>query len=299
MISGLWASSSGIWHGKGWECAWALRYWGRCCILYKVFSTAPRMSGAPAASCVDFVSSTLTVAASVLFCSFSPGTQSPALEGDLVSLGRWIWLSLRPSFLSLLSGWSSLIQESLQRPPPPALENVPPAGRGPLYASTPGKPPSSSPASPFSQSVVSAARAFLPLLRNLLRPLVTIRSGWASLRSLGARSLNSASPTVGFSRSSVPCVSMFIGLSAILSAAFGISHVPAFPHVVMICEDRVGNWTPMMDAVGGQGPSPHFRTPCGPVGGGRSVAAGVCQTKREQQFGIKDLGSLSPPTGPH
>lgn len=28
--------------------------------------------------------------------------------------------------------------------------------------------------------------------------------------------------------------------------------VPAFPHVVMICEDRVGNWTPMTDAAGGR-----------------------------------------------
>ena len=72
--------------------------------------------------------------------------------------------------------------------------------------------------------------------------------------------------------------------------------MPAFPHVVMICEDRVGSWTPMMDAVGGPGASPHFRNTLWTGGGAVPVAAGVCQEeKREQQFGIKDLGSCPHP----
>ena len=83
---------------------------------------------------------------------------------------------------------------------------------------------------PSLQSVVSAARAFPPLLRR--PPLGAIGHhplGLGVSSSLGCPVLGSASPTVGFSRSSIPCV-MFIGLSAILSAAFGISHVcPLFP----------------------------------------------------------------------
>ena len=55
-----------------------------------------------------------------------------------------------------------------------------------------------------------------------------------------------------------------------LCCLWDLSRVPAFPHVVMICEDRVGSWTPMMDAVGGQGAQPSFPEHLVDRWGGRS-----------------------------
>lgn len=37
-----------------------------------------------------------------------------------------------------------------------------------------------------------------------------------------------------------------------LCCLWNLSRVPAFPHVVMICENRVGNWTPGTGAAGGR-----------------------------------------------
>lgn len=170
----------------------------------------------------------LSVAAFVLFAPFLQGPLSPPLGGPGPPpvcgfgspFGRASSLALRRSFL---------IQESLERPPPPAGGAVPPAGWGPLSPPLRGSLPLLLLLPPL-QSVVSAPRALPPLLRGPpLRAIGHHPLGLGISSSLGCPVLGSASPTVGFSRSSVPCV-MFVGLSAILSAAFGISHVcPLFP----------------------------------------------------------------------
>lgn len=63
----------------------------------------------------------------------------------------------------------------------------------------------------------------------------------------------------------------------------------------MICEDRVGNWTPTMDAVGGRGARPSLPEHLVHRRRGRAGRCwGLPGKKGEPQFGIEGLRLLSP-----
>lgn len=82
-------------------------------------------------------------------CFFSPGTALSSAQGTWSASGRWIWLSFRVSFLSCAR---AIFSDPRVSPETAAagLESRPSGGSGTALASSPGKPPSSSPASPFS-----------------------------------------------------------------------------------------------------------------------------------------------------
>lgn len=176
----------------------------------------------------------------------------------------------------------SLIQESFQGPPPTAGGAVAPAGRWAL------SPPLRRHFSllllllPPLQSGVGAAGAFPPLLgRPPLGAVGHHPLGWCFSASVRRPVLGSASPAVGFSRSSVPGV-MLTGLSAILPAAFGLFRVcPLFP--VWWWFVKVGWVTGLqrreLSAVGW--PRPHFRNTLCAGAGAVAVAAGVCKERNE------------------
>lgn len=128
-------------------------------------------------------------------CSFSPGTALSCARG----LGPPPVCGFGSPFgraSSLALGRSSLIQESLQRPPPPAEPSLNESGTAPRLHSGNLLPLLSL---PFSQSVVSAARAFPPLLRR--PPLGAIGHhplGLGVSSSLGCPVLRWQAPLSGF-----------------------------------------------------------------------------------------------------
>lgn len=236
-----------------------------------------------------------SVAGSVLSVPFVQGPLSPALGGarapPVGGLGPALGRAPSPAL-----GGPPLLQESLQRPSPPAGGAVSPAGGWPLSPPLRRDVSSLLVLLPPLQSVVGAAGALPPLLWG--PPLGAV----GGCRALGLRVppslrrpvLGSACPAVGFPRSPIPGV-VFIGLSAILSAAFRIPCVcPLFPMwwwFVKIGWVTGLQWR-MLPAVG---PGPHFRNTLWTGWGAVAVAAGVCQeNKREQQLGMRVPRLLSP-----
>lgn len=163
----------------------------------------------------------LSVADPVLPAAGLQGPLAPALGGLGPALGRARSPPLRGPFV---------IQESLQGAPAAAGRAVPPAGGRALAPPLRGQLASLLMPLPPLQRGVRAAGAFSALLRG--PPLGAVGHqplGGCLSPSLRCPVLGSASPAVGFSRSSVPCV-MLIGVSGILSAAFWVSRVcPLFP----------------------------------------------------------------------
>ena len=158
-----------------------------------------------------------------------PVLPAPLLQGALAPALGGLGPALRRAPSPPLRG-TRVIQESFEGAPPMAGRAVPPAGGRALAPPLRRHVSSLLVLLPPLQSGVRAAGAFSALLRG--PPLGAI--GHRPLRgclsaSLRCPVLGSASPAVGFSRSSVPCV-MLSGVSDILSAAFWVSHVcPLFP----------------------------------------------------------------------
>lgn len=170
-----------------------------------------------------------SVADSVLLGPLLQGPLAPALGGPRPPAVGGLGPPLRRAPSPALRG-PFLIQESLEGPPAMAGGAVSSAGGRALASPLRRKLSSLLVLLPPLQSGVRAAGAFSALLRG--PPLGAV--GHHPFRgrlspSLRCPVLGSASPTVGFSRSSIPCV-MLIGLSAILSAAFWVFPVcPLFP----------------------------------------------------------------------
>lgn len=187
------------------------------------------MSGASAGILFHTGLFPFSVADSVLLVPLLQGPLAPALRGPrptaVGGLGPPLWRAPPPAL------WGPfLIQESLQGPPAMVGRAVPSAGGRALASPLRRKLSSLFVLLPPLQSGVCAAGAFPALFRGPPLGAVGHHPLWGRLSpSLWCPVLGSASPTVGFSRSSIPCV-MLIGLSAILSAAFWVFPVcPLFP----------------------------------------------------------------------